>query len=1045
MRGRGLIALIAASFSISVKNQSVRCIAAERRALLDFKKGLIDYVNSLNLLVSWTSKEEECCKWKGVGCDNTTGHVVMLDLRPRITYSIFGGSWTAISGEIGTSLLELKHLSHLDLSLNRFYQIPDFIGSLSDLTYLNLSSNPLTGFIPHQLGNLSSLVYLDLNTDNFDQSLISDNLEWLSQYPTMLEQQQKLTDSAQTYNLEWLSHLSSLKLLKISYTNFTKATNWLQVIQSHPSLSVLHFGYCDFAEVDPSSLVHFNSSNSLSVLHLIWSSSLHPSTFPLLLNISRNLVELDLHHNQLSSLISDFFDNMPALKQINFEDNSLEGGIPKSLGNLCHLKELNLRDNKLSGPLTFAVTNLSGGHFEDNFGNFSNITVLNLNENRITGLLLDLSKLSSLRKSSLRGNQLEGLLPVNIGKLSQLFLLDVSDNSLHDVISEAHLFNLTKLRYLLISFNALSFNLSSNWTPPFQLDFIEMSSCKLGPQFPSWLRKKTNFSHLDISHSNISDNIPYWFWNLPLRLMFLDLSFNQISGRVPNLPLKFDRISLIDLSSNLFHGPIPQFLSKSTTLDLSNNMFNGSPVNFSSLPFLNITPNFKVPLTYLSILFAAFKLVILQLCMNLDSRLTECIRSGSLSFLCTNKDSGLSYLDLSNNLLSGGIPDCWINSRGLTIINLENNNLSGVIPTSLGSVERLQSLRLRNTSLHGEIPQSLKIYTQLTLLDLGENKLTGIIPPWIGEKLENLVVLRLRSNKFHGDIPSSLCKQQFLQVLDLSLNNISGTIPSCFNNLTAMAHLESSEATIKFWYYYHDVSDIEDSTTAFFARIFNDHLLVIWKGVEQEYRKTLGLLRVIDLSCNKLSGEIPREIASLHGLITLNLSRNMLKGSIIKEIGQLKALESLDLSTNNLSGVIPESMSDLSFLSVLELSNNNLTGKIPLSTQLESFNATYFAGNSRLCGDLSNKYLGDESPKLPNNGGTEIIVESDEELFEPLWFVTGMIAGFLVGFWGVFGSLLISRSWRHRYFRLVNKLGDWIRLTMALETVKLQQRLRLKD
>ncbi|KAK8344775.1 hypothetical protein V6Z11_A07G102300 [Gossypium hirsutum] len=108
MRGRGLhfrfhlwlallFALIAASFGISVKNQSVRCIAAERRALLDFKKGLIDYDNSLNLLVSWTSKEEECCKWKGVGYDNTTGHVVMLDLRPRIIYGIFGGSWTSIS------------------------------------------------------------------------------------------------------------------------------------------------------------------------------------------------------------------------------------------------------------------------------------------------------------------------------------------------------------------------------------------------------------------------------------------------------------------------------------------------------------------------------------------------------------------------------------------------------------------------------------------------------------------------------------------------------------------------------------------------------------------------------------------------------------------------------------------------------------------------------------------------------------------------------------------------------------------------------------
>ncbi|MBA0554770.1 hypothetical protein Golob_013854, partial [Gossypium lobatum] len=124
-----------------------RCIAAERRALLDFKKGLTVVANHL---VSWTSEEEECCNWIGVGCDNSTGHVVKLDLRRMFT-----------TGEIGYSLLELKCLSHLDLSSNNFYKIPDFIGSLSELTYLDLSYNPFTGIIPHQLGNLSRLFYLD--------------------------------------------------------------------------------------------------------------------------------------------------------------------------------------------------------------------------------------------------------------------------------------------------------------------------------------------------------------------------------------------------------------------------------------------------------------------------------------------------------------------------------------------------------------------------------------------------------------------------------------------------------------------------------------------------------------------------------------------------------------------------------------------------------------------------------------------------------------------------------------------------------------------
>ncbi|TYI73042.1 hypothetical protein E1A91_D07G102300v1 [Gossypium mustelinum] len=933
MKGRGahfhfhlclalLFALFAVGFGMGVKNQSVRCIAAEKRALLDFKEGLTD---DYNRLVSWTSKEEECCEWEGVGCDNTTGHVIMLDLGPK-----FGGSWMPISGEIGTSLLELKHLSHLDLSMNHFEKIPEFIGSLAELTYLNLSYSPLTGFIPHQLGNLSRLLYLDLSNGDFEHSLTSDNLEWLS-------------------------HLSSLKLLKIRHASFKKATNWLQVIQSHPSLQVLHFDYCNLPEVDRSSLSRFNISNSLTILHLSSSIPLRPSTFPLLLNISQNLVELDLSYNHFLSSIPDTFDNMPSLERINLEQNNFEGGIPQTLGNLCSLKELNLRMTRLSGSLADAVKNLSGcakdslesllltlnnfngslpsfvpfsslreldvgynqlsGHFEDNFGDFSKLSVLTLEENRFTGPLPDLSRLSSLRKLYLKGNRFEGPLPLSIGEISQLVLLDVSYNSLHGVISEAHLSNLAKLQRLSISFNSLSFHPSSDWIPPFQLSFIGLASCELGPQFPNWLKKQANFSHLDISNSNISDAIPDWFWNLPSSLKFLNLSFNQISGKVPNIPLEFEYLPVIDLNSNLFYGPIPQFLYNSKVLDLSNNMF-----------------------------------------------------SGSLSFLCTT--GGWTFLDLSNNLLSGGIPNCWSGMLEINIINLENNNLSGVIPSSMGSLWSLQSLRLRNTSLHGEIPQSLKSCTSLRLLDLGENKLTGIIPPWIGERLENLVVLRLRSNKFHGDIPSSLCKQQFLQVLDLSLNNISGTIPSCINNLTAMAHLESSEATIEFTYNYNDDYDIGDNHfNTITDGTFDDHLLVIWKGLEQEYGKTLGLLRVIDLSCNKLSGEIPREIASLHGLINLNLSRNMLKGSIIKEIGQLKALESFDLSTNNLSGVIPESMSDLSFLSVLDLSNNNLSGKIPLSTQLQSFNATCYAGNPGLCGDPLNKCPGDESPKSPNNDG----------------------------------------------------------------------------
>ncbi|MBA0611661.1 hypothetical protein Godav_012332 [Gossypium davidsonii] len=323
--------------------------------------------------------------------------------------------------------------------------------------------------------------------------------------------------------------------------------------------------------------------------------------------------------------------------------------------------------------------------------------------------------------------------------------------------------------------------------------------------------------------------------------------------------------------------------------------------------------------------------------------------------LCMASFSKFTCLILPNY----AIPDWFWNlpSSELNYLNLSSNKISGSIP---------------NLPLEfGELPL-------LGLLDLGDNELTGIIPPWIGERLDGLIVLRLRSNEFHGNIPSTLCRLLFLQVLNLSLNNISGVIPSCLNKLTAMASVASSEAMTYLWEGSFGITDDDN-----FIFSFNDHLLVVWKGFERVYGNTLGMLKSIDLSRNKLSGEIPRELASLEGLINLNLSRNMLRGSIIREIGQSKSLESLDLSTNNLSGEIPESMSELSFLSVLDLSNNKLSGKIPSSTQLQSFNAISYSGNLRLCGEPLSKCPEDEPPKLPNNGGIE---RSSEGLFEPLVF-----------------------------------------------------------
>ncbi|XXG85289.1 hypothetical protein AAC387_Pa11g0394 [Persea americana] len=130
----------------------------------------------------------------------------MQSSSPTFNYDIFEAAFnrSRISGEINPSLLELKYLKHLDLSINCFggRVIPKFISSFKNLRYLNLSSSGFGGRVPHELGNLSALSYLDLNDCRYIMVNLSDGVSYESiNVPTY---------ALRVDRLEWLSGLSSL-------------------------------------------------------------------------------------------------------------------------------------------------------------------------------------------------------------------------------------------------------------------------------------------------------------------------------------------------------------------------------------------------------------------------------------------------------------------------------------------------------------------------------------------------------------------------------------------------------------------------------------------------------------------------------------------------------------------------------------------------------------------------------------------------------------------------------------------------------------------
>ena len=105
-------------------------------------------------------------------------------------------------------------------------------------------------------------------------------------------------------------------------------------------------------------------------------------------------------------------------------------------------------------------------------------------------------------------------------------------------------------------------------------------------------------------------------------------------------------------------------------------------------------------------------------------------------------------------------------------------------------------------------------------------------------------------------------------------------------------------------------------------------------------------LRLLFLQGNQLSGEIPAELANLAHLEDLDLSDNQLSGAIPAELGNLPNLEDLDLSHNQLSGAIPAELGNLPNLEDLDLSHNQLGGEIPAELgNLPNLRLLFLQGN----------------------------------------------------------------------------------------------------
>ncbi|CAH8354148.1 unnamed protein product [Eruca vesicaria subsp. sativa] len=838
-----------------------KCISSERQALLTFKQSLTDPSGRLS---SWSGPD--CCKWRGVGCDQRTSHVTKIDLRNPNQTLRHNGEFEkgSLGGKIHPSLTRLKLLSYLDLSSNdfNFTEIPEFLGHIVSLRYLNLSYSSFSGEVPASLGNLSKLKTLDLYAQTFSDDIFTLNLR--------------------ASNLGWLSSLApSLTYLNMGFVSLSGAgETWLNDFSRLSKLKELHLFNCELRSL-PLSLPSSANLKLLEVLDL--SRNYHYSPIPNWLFDLTSLRKLFLQSVRLQGSISPGFKNLQLLETLVLSSNELSGEIPAVLGDLPQLKYLDLSENSFQGQIHRFLDAFSKnkgnsllslrlnfdrleGTLPESLGALRNLEILELTGNSFTGSIpSSVGNMASLKKLDISYNSMNGKIPESLGKLEELLDLNLMANKWEGVLRKSHFLSLRSLKSFSLTTEpnrSLVFKVPSTWVPPFRLEQISIQNCQIGPLFPMWLQVQDKLNCITLRNTAIADKIPHsWFSRIASDVTELYLENNRIKGTLPQ-NLVFPNLLAFDLSSNNFQGPFPRWKTNAAELFLYQNNFSGS-----------LPPDIDV-------LMPRMKRI----------NLFRNSFTGEIpSSLC--QLTGLEILNLRNNHFSGSFPNCWLGSSELNEIDASENNISGEIPESLSVLPRLSFLLLNQNALEGNIPDTFQNCSGLTHIHLGENKLTGKLPSWLS-KLSSLTMLRLESNSFDGQIPDDLCTTPSLHILDLSENKLSGPVPKCIGNLTAIVQHKSVDE-------YYVYQEIRDSINLSGNNIHGEIPTEIFD---------LTYLRILNLSRSSMAGSIPGNISKLGHLETLDLSSNKLSGAIPQSLVAISSLHTLDLSYNKLEGRIPKNL-----------------------------------------------------------------------------------------------------------------------------------------
>ncbi|GMN64450.1 hypothetical protein TIFTF001_033522 [Ficus carica] len=240
-------------------------------------------------------------------------------------------------------------------------------------------------------------------------------------------------------------------------------------------------------------------------------------------------INSDLTRNYILGSIPPDLSRAP-LRILSLLGNRLTGSIPAEIGEITTLTDLVLENNFLDGPLPPELGSLKNlqrlllaannfrGTIPETYGNLKNLTDL-IDGTRISGRIPSfIGNWTKLRRLDMQGTSMEGPIPSTISLLRNLIELRISD-LWGSTIPFPNLADLKLLRRLVLR------------------------NCLIDDSIPWYIGEMTDLKLLDLSFNRLTGVIPQQLQSLT-KLDYIDLSYN-------NFTRSTDQLSCTHLSPNL--------------------------------------------------------------------------------------------------------------------------------------------------------------------------------------------------------------------------------------------------------------------------------------------------------------------------------------------------------------------------------------------------------------------------------------------------------------------------------------------------------------